>query len=98
MTHSRAADLPANDDSKGAQYVLIVGQVTIPARYPYTNGLTLVTAIKMARGLTAEAAPTRVVLTRESEKPRTLDLKAIQEGKTKDVELQPGDRVHVPKK
>jgi len=94
----RAADPPANEDSKGIQCIYIDGQVNIPNRFPYTNGLTLNAAIKMAKGVTAEAASTKVRLTREGEKPVTVDLKAIQQGTTKDIELEPGDRVHVPKK
>jgi polysaccharide export outer membrane protein len=93
-----AADPPANDGTKGIQFIYVDGQVTIPNRYPYTNGLTLSTAVKMARGVTAQAAPTMVTLRREGEKPTTVDLKAIQQGTIKDIELQPGDRVHVPKK
>jgi Periplasmic protein involved in polysaccharide export len=98
VAHARAANLPASEESKVIQCVYIDGQVNIPNRFPYTNGLTLSAAIRMARGVTAEAAPTKVTLRREGEKPAIVDLKAIQQGKTKDIELQPGDRVHVPKK
>jgi hypothetical protein len=97
-TVSSGADSPAGEPSKEAQYVYMDGLVTIPGRYPYTNGMTLDNGIKMARGVTVEAAVTKVTLIREGEKPATLDLKAIQRGQTKDVELKPGDRVHVPKK
>jgi hypothetical protein len=91
-------DSPADEPSKEAQYVYIDGLVTIPGRYPYTNGMTLDKGIKMARGVTVEAAVTKVTLIREGENPATLDLKAIQRGQTKDVELKPGDRVHVPER
>jgi SLBB domain len=87
-----------DNDSKRPQFVFMGGEVSVPQRYVYTNGLTLGTAIKMARGLTAQAAPTKVTLTRVGEKPMTLDVKAIEQGKAKDIELQPGDKVHVPKK
>jgi protein involved in polysaccharide export with SLBB domain len=60
--------------------------------------MTLDKGIKMARGVTVEAAVTKVTLIREGENPATLDLKAIQRGQTKDVELKPGDRVHVPER
>ena len=97
-THSRAANLPASQESKVIQCVYIDGQVNVPNRFPYTNGLTLSAGIKMARGVTAQAAPTKVRLIREGEKPTIVDFKAIQQGTIKDIELQPGDRVHVPKK
>jgi hypothetical protein len=86
-----------SDNSKRPEFVFIGGQVNVPQRYVYTNGMTVMAAIKMARGLTDQAAPTKVALTRASQKPITLDLKAIEVGKTKDIELQPGDKVHVPK-
>lgn len=81
---------------KENQYLYISGQVNVPQRCIYTNGVTLGTAIKMAKGVTTQAAPTKVTVTR-GEKAMTLNLKAIEQGKAKDIELQPGDRVHVPK-
>ena len=98
VAHAIAANLPANEDSKAIQCIYVDGQVNIPGRFPYTNGLTLNMAIKMASGVTVQAAPTKVTLTREGEKPAIVDLKAIQQGETKDIELHPGDKVHVPKK
>lgn len=81
-----------------AEFVFIAGQVNVPQRYVYTNGLTLGAAIKMSKGVTTEASSTKVTLTRAGEKTVTLDRRAIDEGKAKDILLQPGDKIFVPKK
>ncbi len=69
----------------------------MPQRYVYTNGLTMSTALKMAKGVTLQAS-TKVQLTRKGEKPVTFDRKSIEQGVGKELELQPGDRVFVPRK
>ena len=69
-----------------------------PARYPFTNGMTLNIAIKMAKGVTDEASPTKVRLTREGKKPLILDRQKIENGKVEDIKLQPGDTLFVPKR
>jgi protein involved in polysaccharide export with SLBB domain len=74
------------------------GEFKVPQRYVYTNGLTLTAAVKRAKGMTALASPTKVSLTRIGEKALLVDWKAIEEGKAKDVELRPGDKVFVPRK
>src|SRR5262245_26507326 len=74
------------------------GEVKIPARYFFTNGLTLTTAIKMAKGFTDLASPKEVSLIRTGAKPLVVDVKAIEQGKAKDIELRPGDKVQVQRK
>ncbi len=95
---SAQSELSASNDSKHPQFVYISGQVNVPNRYVYTNGLTLSAAIKMAKGVTPEASLTKVALERNGEKPMSFDRKAIEQGKAKDVELRPGDKVFIPKK
>ena len=97
--HSSAE--PKGEANEGAvipQFLFIGGQVNVPQRYIYTNGMTLLRAIKMARGVTPEASLRKVTLTRNDGQPKTLDLQAIEQRKAKDIELRPGDRVFVPKK
>jgi hypothetical protein len=94
-----AAEQPqdgSNNRPERLQFVYVSGQVNIPGRYVYTNGLTVGTTIKMAKGLTSEAAPAQGRIVRGDKKPVTFDLDAIEKGKIKDVPLQPGDKVHVP--
>jgi protein involved in polysaccharide export with SLBB domain len=79
-------------------FYFVEGEVNVPQRYVYTNGLTLALAIKRAKGLTAEASPTKVSLTRTGQKPIILDYKAIEQGKAKDPELKPCDKIWVPRK
>jgi len=97
---SRGADRPrieANDESKPEQMLYLGGEVKIPGRYPYTNGMTLGSAIKMAKGLTDKASQTKVEITRGTKK-LVLDRKRIEATKNKDIKLEPGDRIFVPRK
>lgn len=87
----------AKEESKPAQFVNISGEVRFPQRYFYTDGMTLGTAIKLAKGVTAHASG-NVTITREGGQQLTLDREAVEEGKAKDFELQPGDKIFVPKK
>ena len=80
------------------EFYFVRGEVNVPQRYVYTNGLTLAGAIKRAKGLTAQASATKVSLTRAGDKPLILDVKAIERGKAKDIQLKPGDQVFVPRK
>ena len=79
------------------QFVFVQGQVKVPQRYVYTNGLTLSAAIKMAKGITTEASP-KVILYRNGKEALAIDRTALDQGKEKDIELKPGDKVFVAKK
>jgi hypothetical protein len=99
--HLRAGDAlqsGANDDSTPVQYVYVAGEVRIPQRCVYTNGMTLGTAIKMAGGVTDKASQTQVTLTRGTKKPLMLDRRSIEDGKGKDIKLKPDDKVFVARK
>ena len=80
------------------EFYFVSGEVNFPQRYVYTNGLTLTAAIKRAKGLTAQASSTKVAITRIGEKALVVDWKAIEQGKAKEIELRPGDKVFVPRK
>ena len=101
-----AGDLRGGDDpqsstgaeSKTPQFVYVSGEVKIPQRYIYTNGMTLVAAIEMAGGVTDFGAQKQVKLTRGSRRPVVLDLRDIQDGKRKDIKLEAEDKVFVPRR
>ena len=93
-----ANSLPAGEnDSKPAQFVYVSGEVKVPQRYIYTDGLTLGSAIKMAKGVTSKASQ-NVTLTRPGTDVQTFSLKKIQTAADKDIQLQPGDKIFVPRK
>lgn len=92
-----AAEPTAKPDSPAPQFFYLRGQVTIPGRRFYTNGITLGMAMKMAKGVTRKGT-TKAVLIRNGQEIMTVDWKAILQGKAKDVELRPNDSVYVPSK
>jgi protein involved in polysaccharide export with SLBB domain len=97
----RGGDVPQNAadaEFKTPQFVYIGGEVKIPQRCVYTNGMTLATAIQMAGGVTDFGSQTQVKLTRGPKKPLVLDLRKIEEGKQKDIKLEPDDKVFVPRR
>jgi protein involved in polysaccharide export with SLBB domain len=96
---SHAADQSRSDVIKESkpQFVFVGGEVKIPQRYIYTNGMTASAAVQMAKGVTDQASP-KLTLTREGQKPITLDLEAIGKNKDKDLELKAGDKVFVPRR
>ncbi len=92
-----AAQSRAVDQTKATQFVYIAGEVVVPQRYVYTNGMTLGAAIRAAKGVTALASP-NVTLTRAGKQPMTINREELERGKAKDITLQPGDKVFVPRK
>ena|SRR5579859_4905423 len=99
--HFRALAQPVSEKDRPSvrtEFYFVQGEVNVPQRYVYTNGLTLAAALKRAKGLTAQASSTKVSITRMGEKALVVDCKAIEQGKAKDIELRPGDKVFVPRK
>ena len=80
------------------EFYFVQGEVNVPQRYVFTNGLTLTAAIKRAKGFTALASSTDVLLTRAGGRPVVVDVNAIEQGKAKDIELRPGDKLQVNRK
>ncbi len=78
--------------------VTLLGQVARPGTFPLTSGMTLLTAISLAGGLTSIAKGSAVRLTRTN-KGKTitvfLNVEAMNDGDEKDVPLQAGDRIYV---
>ncbi|MDY7038494.1 MAG: polysaccharide export protein, partial [Thermodesulfobacteriota bacterium] len=70
-----------------------------PGLYDFQPGMTAMNACIMAGGFDKFAAPnrTRIIRTKGDEvEVIKINLNHVKEGKTPDIELQPGDRIHVP--
>lgn len=84
--------------------IIILGQVTRPGAYPMEESLTVLEAVAIAGGYTESAGLSKVTITRQSraKNPKVIKVnlkKVIAEGdKGRDVILEPGDVVHLPKK
>jgi len=82
-----------------SKHILMLGQVARVGRYPFTPGLTLVSAISTAGGFSAVAKKDHVNLTRKMKNGgrRTVivSVDAIIEGKSPDILLQAGDQIYV---
>ena len=77
-----------------ARFVNVGGAVRNPARVPFTEDMTLLAAINAAGGFNDFADQKRVRLLRGSEVKFATSASFARS--SKDVHLQPGDRVEVP--
>ncbi len=78
-----------------ARFVNVGGAVRAPARIPYTEDMTLLTAINASGGFNDFADQKRVRLLRGSE-AKIFDVRQFRKDPGLDPKLQPGDRVEVP--
>ena len=78
-----------------ARFVNVGGAVRNPARVPFTEDLTMLAAINAAGGFNDFADQKRVRLLRGSE-VKVCDVRQFRKDPSKDVHLQPGDRIEVP--
>jgi protein involved in polysaccharide export with SLBB domain len=78
-----------------ARFVNVGGAVRSPSRIPFTEDMTLLTAINAAGGFNDFADQKRVRLLRGSE-VSMFDVRQFRKDPSKDVKLQPGDKVEVP--
>jgi len=79
--------------------IYVEGEVKRPGVYSYQPGLTALNACIMAGGFDTFAAPNRTRIIRNTEDGQEIiriDLNDVKEGKIPDMELEPGDRIHVP--
>ena len=79
--------------------IYVDGEVKKPGIYDYQPGMTAMNACIMAGGFDRFAAPNRTrIIRKEGDKHVVIkvDLDDVKEGKAPDVELSPGDRIHVP--
>lgn len=78
--------------------VSIEGEVELPGMYEYRSGLTLLSALALARSPTDVAKLDQIVVFRDVNGERTggvFDLEAIREGRMPDPAMRPGDVVVV---
>jgi polysaccharide export outer membrane protein len=83
----------------GESKIYVEGEVDSPGVYDYQEGLTALNACIMAGGFSEFAAPNRTRIVRQNggeQEIIKINLNHVKKGKAPDVELQPGDRIHVP--
>ena len=78
-----------------ARFVNVGGAVRQATRVPFTEDMTLLTAINAAGGFNDFADQKRVRLLRGSD-VKVFDVRQFRRDPSKDVRLQPGDRVEIP--
>lgn len=78
-----------------ARFVNVGGAVRTPSRVPFTEDMTLLTAINAAGGFNDFADQRKVRVLRGSE-VRVYDVRQSRRDPSKDLKLQPGDRVEIP--
>ena len=78
-----------------SRFVNVGGAVRAPTRVPFTEDMTLLTAINAAGGFNDFADQKRVRLLR-GKNVTMYDVREFRRNPSKDVTLQPGDRVEVP--
>ncbi|MBW2645982.1 MAG: SLBB domain-containing protein [Deltaproteobacteria bacterium] len=79
--------------------IYVEGKVKNPGVYDYQPGLTALNACIMAGGFDKFAAPNRTrIIRKEDDKQNIIkiNLNAVKTGKIADVQLKPGDLIHVP--
>ncbi len=77
------------------RFVNVGGAVRAPARIPFTEDMTLLTAISAAGGFNDFADQKRVRLLRGSE-AKVYDVRQFRREPGLDPKLQPGDKIEVP--
>jgi protein involved in polysaccharide export with SLBB domain len=78
-----------------ARFVNVGGSVRIPSRVPFTEDMTLLTAINAAGGFNDFADQRHVRLLRGSEVV-VYDVRRFRKDPSQDVRLRPGDKIEVP--
>ncbi len=79
--------------------IYVEGEIKNPGVYDYQPGLTALNACIMAGGFGKFSAPHRTrIIRKRGEKIEIIkiNLEDVQKGKISDIELIPGDRIHVP--
>jgi polysaccharide export outer membrane protein len=78
-----------------ARFVNVGGAVRTPSRVPFTEDMTLLTAINAAGGFNDFADQKRVRLLRGKD-AKQYDVRQFRRDPSQDIKLEPGDRVEVP--
>jgi polysaccharide export outer membrane protein len=80
--------------------VTVAGEVDKPNAFPFVPGMTLTSAIAQAGGMTPLAVRWQVTIVRKTKKGSVdaiVDYDAINNNEIRDVLLQPGDKITVPR-
>ncbi len=83
----------------GLSQIYVEGEVEEAGVYDFRPGMTALTACIMAGGFDTFAAPNRTrIIRKKGDKVEIIkiNLNEVRDGEVPDVELQPGDRIHVP--
>lgn len=83
----------------GLSQIYVEGEVKKPGIYDFRPGMTAMNACIMAGGFGTFAAPNRTrIIRKKGDKVEVIkiNLNEVRDGEIPDVELQPGDRIHVP--
>lgn len=78
-----------------ARFVNVGGAVRSPSRVPFTEDMTLLTAINAAGGFNDFADQRKVRVLRGSD-VQVYDVRQSRRDPSRDIRLQPGDRIEVP--
>lgn len=78
-----------------ARFVNVGGAVRTPSRVPFTEDMTLLTAINAAGGFNDYADQKRVRVMRGNT-VKMHDVRQLRSDPSRDIKLQPGDRIEVP--
>ena len=78
-----------------ARFVNVGGSVRNPSRVPFTEDMTLLTAINAAGGFNDFADQRHVRLLRGNE-AKIYDVRQFRRDPSQDVRLRPGDRIEIP--
>ncbi|MGE0084857.1 MAG: SLBB domain-containing protein [Desulfococcaceae bacterium] len=79
--------------------VYVEGEVKSPGAYVYKHGMTALNACILAGGFSKYAAPNRTRIIRKKDGEQIIigiNLDEVKKGTKKDVEIEPGDLIHVP--
>ena len=88
FVHCNAAIVPT------IRFFYVGGEVRLPARYNWTEDVTLMKAVNAAGGFTDYANRRKVELVRGKNK-QTFDCEDLRQHPDKDVPVQPGDSIYV---
>jgi len=79
--------------------IYVDGEVKSPGVFDYQPGMTALSACIMAGGFAKFAAPNRARIIRTEGDEQIvikIDLNDVKKGEIPDIELKPGDRIHIP--
>lgn len=79
--------------------IYVEGEIKAPNAYEFEPGITALKACITAGGFTTFAAPNRTKIIRKNKdkiEVIKINLEKVKDGKIPDIELKPGDRIHVP--